>query len=215
MAYIFAFEGMGGAGKTTVAKVLARFFRMKQYPFLWVNEKEYEPLRSWIINWHNRPKENKFFDISDIEQVAQARSVVHNNLLSQITSEYLLLLDRTVFTSMVYQQSIKNPAELIWEINKKNNIMIPERVFLFLGDPNVCYKRVNARAQHKSKYNLPATSESLDTIEEIGKRYLSIITFIQKLTVINAEGSVKTKLRQIMNIILEDNPEFQKNILNK
>ena len=198
MAYIIAFEGMSGAGKTTTARILIRFLKLKHFRMAWVNEKEYEPIRSWVIDWHKRPTDAKVFSREDIEFFARGRSAIHQEIYRQFSDWDYILLDRTVFTSMVYQSSdICSPKQIL-EINIKSRILLPRKVFFFTGDPEVCHRRIMERQQAHSGYNLPASVESLETIKAIGERYRDIRGYMGEVTEIDAETPKRDKVRLVI-----------------
>lgn len=206
MPYAFAFEGLSGAGKTTVARLLQRFNKGKGYDFRWINEKEHEPLRSWIVAWHKRSATDKVFSIEDIREIARARSAIHARLISNSTEDTLLLLDRTVYTSMAYQAQDLITPELIWKVNRDEGIVLPRRVFLFTGDPAICHRRVVIRAQRRSSYGLPASVESIETIARILRQYNSFRSLMPQLTDIGVEATVLEKTRRVLSCLGSDCP---------
>ena len=198
MACIIAFEGMSGAGKTTTARILIRFLRFKHFRMAWINEKEYEPIRSWVIDWHKRSTDIKVFSMEDIEFFAKGRSAIHQEICHQFSDWDYILLDRTVFTSMVYQSSDVCSPKQILEINVKSCILLPQKVFFFTGEPEVCHRRIIERQQIYSGYNLPASVESLETIRVIGERYRDIKGYMGEVIDIDAETPKRDKVKLVI-----------------
>lgn len=198
MAYVFAFEGISGAGKTTTAKILIRLLRFKHRRIAWINEKEYEPMRSWVINWHKKPMDTRVFSLKDIKFIARGRSIIHQKIYQQFADWDYILLDRTIFTSMVYQLSTSYSPKQIFEINIKSHILLPQKVFFFTGNPEVCHRRIVERTQMCSVYNLPASVESLETIKTIEQRYRDIIGYMGEVIEIDTEISKRDKVRLVI-----------------
>lgn len=182
------FEGISGAGKTTCAALLKKLLARKGIRLLVFNEKEYEPMRGWVINWHRRPDSEKKFSLDDVRQVAEARSVIHGGLIESFGGNEFdwLIFDRCFYTSATYQASENCSPSRILAINREKGIIIPDWTFLFLGDPAICYERVKQRADQRSLHGLPATVETFEQISAYHKRYLALKDLMSNVTMIDA-----------------------------
>jgi thymidylate kinase len=186
MSKIIAFEGIAGAGKTTTACVVRRFLSKRGYKVLLINEKELEPFKSWVVNWYKRPLGHRIFSIEDVKSIAQARYATHESLQPVLAGQDLVIFDRCLFTSAVYQQSQEVGWERILEINFEQGVVVPERVFLFLGNPDICYRRMLERSQQKTSYQLPATIETRSQLLNHRCSYLKMLNRIPNPTLLDA-----------------------------
>jgi len=164
---IFCIEGITGAGKTTQANKLKQKWDLDKISYLIVNEKEYEPFKQTIINWHNHGA-NQNFDISQIKKIAKARGETHrDHLMSRLNLFDYLLFDRSFYTSAIYQVDRELTSQEIIDLNLEEGALIPERGVILNCSPEIARKRIDERRQRTNKYNLPSIHES---IEEISKR---------------------------------------------
>jgi len=201
MSEIVAFEGMAGAGKTTTARVIRRFSLKRGCKVLLVNEKELEPFRTWVIKWHGRPLDQKLFNLEDVTSLARARSIAHRNIQRRFAEYDLVIFDRCVFTSAVYQQSPQVPWDKILEINFEQGVVVPETVFLFLGDPSICYRRVVERSKQRSSYKLPATTETKEQLQTHRNAYLAMLDVIPGLIMLDVCLPTARKAKIILAVL--------------
>lgn len=201
MTIIAACEGMSGAGKTTTVNALVPLLVASGYRPLIINEKQEEPFRSWIIRWHSRPASSKVFSHKDVEAVAACRAEIHRHLRRHLSEYDLLIFDRSVFTSVVYQMSSIVPPALVWSLNIRHPLLLPQHVFLFRGDPAVCHQRIVDRLQQPTQYRLPATTESVEHIEEVGRRYELIRSLMEPLTELDVLQTPAEKAQVIYSSI--------------
>lgn len=202
MIKIFALEGLAGGGKTTALRFLANHHKLENFKFLSVSEKELEPFKSWIMEWHQRKPHERIFNMSEIKKVAKARAEIHCWLRSQFPNYDFMFFDRTIYTSMIYQSSESIDWSQIWKINLEADIIVPNSTFLFMGDPFLCYQRVIERSWRKTNYNLPAQTETFEQIEKHRKNYLAIRRIIKGLVIIKAEWSTEKQVTTIINHII-------------
>jgi len=201
MARVTAFDGISGSGKTTTAGILWPYLLRKGCKIFVINEKEYEPFRSWIISWHKRPVEERVFEWQDIIDVAKVRAVVHASLAPTIAQSDIALFDRSLYTSAVYQSSASiSPREII-EVNLSFGAIEPEVVFLFLGNAEVCHGRILERSKKKSSYNLPAMVETPEQLQEYQKGYIVLSKLLKNAVLINARLPTAAKAKAILAVL--------------
>lgn len=201
MARVMALDGISGSGKTTTARILELYLLHKGYKILVVNEKEHEPFRSWAISWHKRPPEDRVFAWQNVVDVAEARAIVHTSLAPAIARSDIVMFDRSLYTSAVYQSSEQiSPREIV-EVNLSSGAIEPEIVVLFLGDAWVCHGRVLERSRKKTPYKLPATTETAEQIQEYLKRYRGLSLLLKDATVVDASLPTATKTRLILDVL--------------
>lgn len=203
MRSVIAFDGLSGAGKTTCTKILLRLASLKGLNVFSLNEKEHEPIRSWVITWHQRPSELQTFSLRDVREFAQARAVVHASIREKLSPDSILHFDRAIWTSVVYQESEECSANEVLKINIEAGALIPDQTLLFLARPEECYRRILLRASKRTAYNLPAQVESLEQVRSNLKRYRKISSLIPNCVEINGNASVDNVARQAISAICD------------
>ncbi len=201
MRTVIAFDGLSGAGKTTCTKILLRLASLSGLSVFSLNEKEYEPIRSWVIAWHQRPNARKVFSLQDVYDFAKARAIVHEGIRRSIPADTIIHFDRSIWTSAVYQQSEECGADEVLKINVEAGAIVPDQTLLFLARPEECYRRILARASKITTYNLPAQVESFEQVSLNLKRYRKISTLIPNCTEIDCEASIDIVARQAVSAI--------------
>lgn len=164
---ILCLEGITGAGKTTQANKLKQIWDLDRISYLIINEKEYEPFRQTIINWHNFGADQNF-SYEMIKEIAEVRGKTHNiHFALRLKGLDYLLFDRSFYTSAIYQSDGELSSQEIIDLNISNGSLIPEKGIILLCSPKIARKRIDERRLKNNKYNLPSMHES---IEEISKR---------------------------------------------
>ncbi len=164
---VLCLEGITGAGKTTQAKKIDSYLGLQDKRYLIVNEKNYEPFRSVIIDWHKRGA-NQNFSIEEIKKIADARSETHRkNFIPLLDEIDYLLFDRCFYTSGVYQADGELNLNKIIEMNIKKGVIKPEIGIVLICSPKIALERTEIRRKQKNNYLLPSMNE---TLEEITKR---------------------------------------------
>ncbi len=167
MTRVLCLEGITGAGKTVQAQKICNLLSIRDYSYVSVNEKQYEPFKRKIIEWHNSGT-NQNFTHEMVVDIARARAETHRtHFIPLIGKIDYLIFDRSLYTSGVYQSN-KNLTTLeIIRINLEEGAIRPEEGVIILSTPQVSRKRVDERRLKNNLYGLPSIHE---TIEEITKR---------------------------------------------
>ena len=164
---ILCLEGITGAGKTTQANRVRQKWDLDESSYFIINEKEYEPFRQTIINWHNFGA-NQNFSYEMIKEIAKARGETHRvNFVPVLGELDYLLFDRSFYTSAIYQTDGKLSSQEIIDLNILEDALIPEKGVILLCSPEVARRRIDERRKKANIYNLPSMHE---LIEEISKR---------------------------------------------
>lgn len=164
---VLCLEGITGAGKTTQANKIKQKWELDRNSYLVINEKEYEPFRQTIIDWHNSGA-NQSFSYEMIKDIAEARGKTHRaHFIPRLNKLNYLLFDRSFYTSAIYQSDGELSSQEIIDINISEGLLIPEKGIILLCSPEVARKRIDERRLKNNRYNLPSMHES---IEEISKR---------------------------------------------
>ena len=98
---IICLEGITGAGKTTQAEKIKQKWDSDRSYYLIINEKEYEPFKQTIINWHNSGA-NQNFSYEMIKGIVEARGKTHKiHFIPRLNSLDYFLFDRSFYTSAI------------------------------------------------------------------------------------------------------------------
>ncbi len=201
MPRIIAFEGVSGAGKTTCCRIVSSILDKRGLNILRINEKEHEPLRSYISAWHNLPHEEKLFTARKVKEIAECRAEVHASLADKISASNIVIFDRSVWTSMVYQSFDGQQPEAILSANECAGAIVPSEIFLFMADPVLCARRVIERAKRRSTYGLPATIEDHESILRSYEQYRKVCKHFPTLHHINGQLSIRKNVRQVLRLL--------------
>jgi dTMP kinase len=190
MARILCLEGITGAGKSTQAILLSKYFDSKNVNYLIVTDKHYEPFRQAVIDWHNSGA-NQNFSRADILKFTKARAESHKRNFSPIINDLsYLVFDRCVFTSGVYEADGGISPEEIIELNLREGVIKPEEGVVLLCSPEVARARIDERRQN-TKYTLPSMHESIEEITKRRNLYLQLIKDHPELYLIDTTNRTK------------------------
>ena len=171
---ILCLEGITGAGKTTQANKLKQDWSSNKKSYLIINEKEYEPFRKTIIDWHNSGA-NQNFNYEMINRVAKARGKTHNtHFIQKLKSLNYLLFDGCFYTSAVYQADEKLNLQEIINLNISKGALVPKQGIILLCSPETARRRIDERRLKNNKYNLPSLHESIEEISKRRELYLEL-----------------------------------------
>lgn len=197
---IYCLEGITGAGKTALSKKIRGYLNRNNLEFLIVNEKEYNPFKQTIIDWHNNGA-NQEFSLDDVERIARARGEMHKLcLFPKLGSLDYLLFDRCLYTSGIYQMNNNLTPERIIEINLSYQAIKPEKGLVLICSPEIALDRTNLRRKERNDYRLPSMHETLKEIENRRELYLRLCQNHQELYLIDT--SEKT-IDQVFEIACE------------
>ena len=116
---ILCLEGITGAGKTTQANKLGQKWDLDGSSYLIINEKEYEPFKQTIIDWHNRGADQNFSS-EQIQKIAKVRGETHRtHFISILNNLDYFLFDRSFYTSGIYQADGELDTQDIINLNIK------------------------------------------------------------------------------------------------
>lgn len=197
---IVCLEGCSGTGKTTQYHLLNSYYNQSGVKHLAVVEKEYEPFKSAVREWHEIKGPNVPFTGKDIENFARARAETFTNNFSKLEHEIdFILMDRYFYTSAVYQVSSGLRPEEIIKINIDSGAPIPDLTFLFDCDPHICFRRANERNKLTKGKHLFSTSP--EKISEIRERYLDLINERSEVRVIDSSKNQSEVYNQLISEI--------------
>lgn len=199
---VFCLEGITGAGKTTQARRIEQYLQKKGESFLVINEKEYEPFKQIVIDWHTWGADLNF-SYEEIVRFAKAKAETYRrHFIPLIGKVEYLIFDRGVYTSGVYQSGAELSCEEIIEINLQEGVIKPQGGLVFICSPEVALERANERRKKKNHYNLPSMHEALAEITKRRELYLQLCEKYPELYLIDITERTKEDIfKEIRGIL--------------
>ncbi len=167
MKHFITFEGIDGSGKSTVSKIVYKKLKKQGYKVVLTSE----PTDTWIgrcvqkfIETNADPFVTSFAFIADrIEHCKQIQKWLDEG--------YIVLCDRYAESTYAYQCAqlcgeVKNPIKWLKELSK-NRIIIPDRTFIFVIDPEKSFSRIQNR-------NKLIPFEKISFLEKVHRNYLEL-----------------------------------------
>jgi dTMP kinase len=167
MKQFVTFEGIDGSGKSTISKLVTEKLQDNGYDPIWT----YEPTDSTIgkyvqkcIKTRSDPFITSFTFIAD--------RILHCKQIQQwMDNGKIVLCDRYAESTYAYQATqlepeVKDPIRWLKELSK-DRILLPDRTFLFVIDPEISLKRI----QHRTEL-IPF--ERLTFLQQVHKNYLKV-----------------------------------------
>ncbi|MBR9683169.1 thymidylate kinase [Candidatus Woesearchaeota archaeon] len=186
---IVCLEGCSGTGKTTQYHLLNQYYARSRLKHIAVVEKDYEPFKSVVKEWHNTKSPDILFTEEEVRKFSNARYETFLRNFSFLEAELdLILMDRYFYTSAVYQRNCGlNPKEIL-QMNIGCGAPVPDLTFLFDCDPQICFERANNRNKKTGGRHLFSTSPK--KIEEIRENYLYLVQNRGEVKVINTDKPI-------------------------
>lgn len=184
MYNVIILEGAEGVGKTTIAKELIK----KDERFVYFREPGSSPIaeaiRELIFKYGENANQNTL-----IYLFTAARNEVFNQIDKELEKGKIIILDRSVLTSMVIQKQLTLPLNLFNNIinSMKNKPKI--KFYVFTTPDEIIEKRLSIRKNQDKFFNKKALEhqEEYKRIYEIN-RATNFLNFpIEKIEIINSE----------------------------
>ncbi len=142
--YFIVFEGVDGGGKSTQIKMLADYFKNREYDV----ELHMEPTQGLIGNllWnYMRSKERSFSPETEALLFAADR-IEHGKVIEKaLESGKVIISDRYLHSSLAYQGAAGVDMEWMKSLNR--HALKPDLVILLDIDPDKSLERVSGRAR--------------------------------------------------------------------
>jgi dTMP kinase len=139
------FEGGEASGKSTQIKLLSKLFSLNNLDNITTREPggtlEAELIRNIVLN-------NNLDNLSNLLLfVASRRENLINNVIPQLNKKNIVICDRYLLSSIVYQCVVNNISiDLIVDLHKKYNFnLFPALTFVFDCNVDVALKRMEQR----------------------------------------------------------------------
>ncbi|MBP1357331.1 MAG: dTMP kinase [Sulfolobus sp.] len=182
MFRMIAFEGIDGAGKTTISKLLFEFLKKEGYNVILTQE----PFTNEIIELIKRVG---WKDPILLTLLFSADRAYHINWIRQQNPE-IVIMDRYYYSTIAYQSVLGVEEEWILNINSK--FPKPDLVFLLDIDEEEAIKRI----RKDDKFNF---QEKISTLKLVRSKYLELArTF--NFNIINTMDRVENIAQKVFSI---------------
>jgi dTMP kinase len=167
MKHFVTFEGIDGSGKSTISKLVSEKLKTDGYDIIWTFEPTDSIVGKYVqecIRSQSDPFITSFTFIAD--------RILHCQQIKQwLDDGKIVLCDRYAESTYAYQAAqleaeLKDPLKWLQNLSK-DRILLPERTFLFILDPNISL----ARIKHRSEL-IPF--ERVAFLEKVHENYLKV-----------------------------------------
>ncbi len=159
--YLFAFEGIDGAGKSSCLKELGDRLTALGYPVVLLREPTNGPYGKKIREILTQGRDG----ISPEEELAlfinDRKENVEQNISPALNKNKIVLIDRYYYSTAAYQGALGFDPEKICEDNEKFAPR-PDRVFLFKAPIELCLERIG-----KNRSGGPDAFEKQDYLSKV------------------------------------------------
>jgi dTMP kinase len=167
MKYFVTFEGIDGSGKSTISKLVFKRLKSEGYDVVLT----YEPTNTVLGKYVQKCIEKKTDPYITAFAFIADRFEHCKKIIKWLVAGKIVLCDRYAESTYAYQAAqmedeIKNPIKWLKELSQ-DRIIIPDRTFLFVIDPNDAISRI------KDRKNL-IPFEKVTFLEKVNKNYIKL-----------------------------------------
>ncbi|MBD3259986.1 dTMP kinase [Candidatus Woesearchaeota archaeon] len=197
---IICLDGCPGTGKSTQCNLLREYFREYRVNGLVIVEKNYEPFKSLVRSWWSNRSDEWLFTEKQIQDFAVARGETFRRHFSNRPDLDLLVIDRYIYTSGVYQRNKEGitPEDII-ELNLQRGAPLPDLSLLLDCNADISYERIRKRDILTRKNEVFAIS--LERMKHIRNRYLSLLRSRKELIRVETNRSPEEIHQDIITLI--------------
>ena len=198
---IISLEGMVGSGKTTQIQLLDTHLSPDCYLIPELNQ--FSPMIQAIERWKIRLQErNKTygFEREDIIDLSQARAETQKKLLGKIRNHKYVLMDRSIYTSMVFEYDPVSMEE-IKQINLDKGVIVPHQCIVLECPIKEALKRVDERRIYVGKYSHRAPHETKEFITRTRNLYRELARENDSIFLINSSYNPQQVFLNILEVL--------------
>jgi len=202
MGKIICIEGISGSGKTTQINFLYDFLSPDAAIIPEFNS--FSPFKEVIEEWKKEAYKSQkiYFEKNDIIKFAKARRAVQKNILQKVSGYNYLLADRSVYTSLVYEEG-EVKIEEIEEINRLEGIIFPDEGFILDCKPEEALSRIDKRREKEGLYRSRSIHETLEELKKRRELYLKLPEKYPGLHLLDSseeECGIFKKIKEILRV---------------
>ncbi len=199
---LLCFEGMAGSGKTTTASMLVDWMAARGKRALLLREKDFDPFRATLgtLKEMRRTYPMSVPDWTLARELAEARAVVHRRVFLPVLERgEWIVLDRSLLTDAVTRTATIEDFRSALSISESAGAIRPEKLFLFIGAPEVCAERIRGRGRMEGANTARAGLE--ERLQEERTRYLWTVRWMRDVRVIDGDESRDARLSSVLKFI--------------
>jgi len=194
-----AIEGIDGSGKTTIANLLYSKLSEK-YNKITLMKEPYDNDLSKKIKEIISKEHEKNLDYGYLLALlfTADRSIKNIDLKKYLNSDYIIISDRSVYSTFSYQ-ILYEGIDIEWIKCVSKYIIRPDITFILDVDPRIAVERINSRNKNITSY------ENTEFLKKVRENFLKLNEIFPDDNIIYIDGKEKPEkiLDKILNIIEE------------
>ena len=194
-----AIEGIDGSGKTTIANLLYNELS-KRYNKIILIKEPYDNDLSKKIKEIILKEHEKNLDYGYLLALlfTADRSIKNVDLKKYLNSDYIIISDRSVYSTFSYQ-ILYEGIDIEWIKCVSKYIIRPDITFILDVDPRIAVERINSRNKNITSY------ENTEFLKKVRENFLKLKEIFPDDNIIYIDGKEKPEkiLDKILNIIEE------------
>ncbi len=204
-----AIEGLDGSGKSSIARQLAYFMQDAFKKKVKLTFEPHDPSCGGLFIRQILEKKLRNFSHETLMLAFAANRLDHcdreiNEWLSK-DEDRILICDRYYLSSLVYQSNERFSFEHVMNLN--SSARKPDLTIFMNVSNKVCSERMKIRDKPEELFEV--------NLSETREKYLEAIEFLRRtrnenIVVVDANGTMKEVLEEVVNVVSGLNPDFKK-----
>ncbi|AJC71064.1 thymidylate kinase [Thermococcus guaymasensis DSM 11113] len=203
MGIFVVMEGIDGAGKSTQAKLLAKWFEKKGYEVVLTKEPTDTAFGKLIRRLVLTGGKEGIIDGARISHEAEAllfaadrAEHVHKLIKPSLESGKVVISDRYFYSSLAYQWA--RGLDLKWLIDLNRFAVRPDLVVLLDLPVKESMKRINGRGI-KTEFD-----KIVELQKKVRENYLKLAEMFPEIKIVNAQNSIEDIHRDIVGLVEQE-----------
>ena len=203
MGIFVVMEGIDGAGKSTQAKLLAKWFEKKGYEVVLTKEPTDTAFGKLIRRLVLTGGKEGIIDGARISHEAEAllfaadrAEHVHKLIKPSLESGKVVISDRYFYSSLAYQWA--RGLDLQWLIDLNRFAVRPDLVVLLDLPVKESMKRINGRGI-KTEFD-----KIVELQKKVRENYLKLAEMFPEIKIVNAQNSIEDIHRDIVGLVEQE-----------